>query len=42
MAFISFIFNRALTKMLALKSTLALQNQIKGVRENLFCKAGKP
>ena len=28
--------------MLALTSTLALQNQIKGVRENLLCKAGKP
>lgn len=42
MAFISFIFNRTLIKMLALTSTLALQNQIKGVRENLLCKAGKP
>ena len=42
MAFILYIFNRALIKMLALTSTLALQNQIKGVGENLFSKAGKP
>lgn len=28
--------------MLALTSTLALQNQIKGIRENLLCKDGKP
>lgn len=38
MTFILFIFNRTLIKMLALTSTLALQNQIKGIGGNYFVK----